>query len=517
MQANLTGMNRLRFFRMKNAMLLHALLANGVGACVVIGLSHMDLPMQILRASDLFRKAQAWFLPFAFITPLAVTLAYERPIRQFFKKAFRNGQFQAEPPLAVKQRLLNEPFVQILMSLAVWTFAAFFHSTLFWLLKAGQEVVQSAFFLSLLTGLITVCIEFFLLEFVLQRRLAGYFFPGGNLSGVPGTMAISIRKRLMAMIGACNLVPFFAVMLSLNDNAPGTGPAQTLDELRSSLFTLSILFMAVGLWLTFLVSSNLTRPLKEIIRVLGAVREGDFDDRVRVTSNDELGYTGDMINAMNEGLKERDWVKETFGKYVSQEIRDEILAGRVALEGELKEATVIFADLRGFTRLAEQHSPQAVVWIINRYFARMEAAINASHGLVLQYIGDEIEAVFGAPVYRAEHPLLAVGAALAMRKNLEDLNREFREQNLPLLAHGIGIHTGQVLAASIGSPERLSYALVGDTVNLAARLQELNKTYGTDIIISEQTCSHVASTYDVRWLASADVRGRSQPVNIYSL
>jgi len=482
---------------------------------VVIALSHMALPVPLLGSSPMFVKAHACFLPFAFITPLVVTLIYERPIRLFFKTSFRNGRFENKPPLKVKQRLLNEPFVQIIMSIAIWCFAAFLHAFLFWFLTDDPTVAGNAFFLSLLTGMITVCIEFFLLEFVLQRQLAVYFFPDGNLSDVPGTMTISIRKRLMAMIAACNFVPFFAVILSLNVTSPD--PARTLEDLRTSLFVLSGLFVAVGLWLTFLVSSNLTKPLREIIRVLGEVRQGNFEKRVKVTSNDELGYAGDMINAMNQGLKERDWVKQTFGKYVSREIRDEILSGRVALEGELKEATVLFADLRGFTSMAEKHSPRTVVKILNLYFEQMEAAINAYKGLVIQYIGDEIEAVFGAPVYRKDHCMLAVNAALVMRHKLDKLNRQFQKKDLPTLSHGIGIHTGQVLAASIGSQNRLSYALVGDTVNLAARLQALSKDYNTDIIVSGQTCARICNAYDFRHLGVADVRGRSQAVEIYAL
>ena len=150
--------------------------------------------------------------------------------------------------------------------------------------------------------------------------------------------------------------------------------------------------MGVGIWLTFLVSSNLTRPLQEIIQVLQDVRKGNFNGRVWVTTNDEIGYTGDVINEMTHGLKEREFIKETFGKYVTEEVRDEILSGRVPLDGELREVTVLFADLRNFTSLSERMPPKEVVKILNQYFREMEEAIRGHRGLVLQYIGDEIEA-----------------------------------------------------------------------------------------------------------------------------
>jgi adenylate cyclase len=273
----------------------------------------------------------------------------------------------------------------------------------------------------------------------------------------------------------------------------------------------------VGVWITFLVSSNLTRPLREIIRVLSLVRNGQFDVRVRVNSNDEIGYTGDVINEMNRGLMERDFIKETFGKYVASEVRDEILAGRIPLDGEMKEVTVLFADLRNFTPMVEAHPPKEVVRIINGYFKEMAEAIRTHHGLVLQFIGDEIEAVFGAPLSRPDHPVMAVQAALDMQGRLRSVNKTLQEQGYPPLAHGIGIHTGEVLAANIGSPDRLSYALVGDTVNLASRLQGLNKDFGTEIILSHTTRGHLDERFRPAPLPPTRVKGKSRPVEIFSL
>jgi adenylate cyclase len=257
--------------------------------------------------------------------------------------------------------------------------------------------------------------------------------------------------------------------------------------------------------------------LEEIIRVLREIRQGLFDKKVRVSSNDEIGYTGDVINEMTEGLKERDFVKETFGKYVTEEIRDEILSGKVSLDGEFKEVTVLFADLRNFTPMVESTPPKEVVKIINGYFSEMDEAIKQYHGLVLQYIGDEIEAVFGAPLYLKDHPVMAVRAAREMGNRLLLFNEELGKHGYPPLGHGIGIHTGEVLAANIGSPDRLSYALVGDTVNLASRLQGLNKEFGTEIILSGSTRTRLNGNFPLKKLPAARVKGRSRPVEVFAL
>jgi adenylate cyclase len=372
--------------------------------------------------------------------------------------------------------------------------------------------------MSFFTGLITVTVAFFVFELVLQKRMAPFFFPNGGLYMTPKTIRIRIRTRLVAFLFACNLVPFLAILSLLQETMySNVSPTTILHELRLGLFSNSLIFICVGIWLTILVSGNLTRPLQEIIRVLRGVRNGDFDKKVRVTSNDEIGYTGDVINQMNEGLKERDLVKETFGKYVAQEVRDEVLSGRIPLDGEMKEVTILFADLRDFTPMTESHEPKLVVKVMNSYFKEMAEAIQQEGGLVLQFHGDEIYAVFGAPISRTDHPERAFRAGIAMRQRLVELNESFSRQGWPILRHGIGIHSGEVIAANIGSPDRLSYLLVGDTVNLASRLQGLTKELGAEIIISGATRIHLNNDFRLKKLPAAKVKGKAQPVEIFAL
>ncbi|MBW1996528.1 MAG: HAMP domain-containing protein [Deltaproteobacteria bacterium] len=287
--------------------------------------------------------------------------------------------------------------------------------------------------------------------------------------------------------------------------------------MRSALFANSLIFMGIGIWLAFLVSSNLTTPLQEIIRVLKRVRDGDFDGKVGVTTNNEIGYTGDVINEMNEGLKELDFVKETFGRYVAREVRDKVLSGWIPLDGEMKEVTILFADLRDFTPMTESHNPKFVVKVLNNNFREMAEAIHQKGGLVLQFLGDEIYAVFGAPILQTDHPVRAFRATVAMKERFAALNERFSEQGWPCLRHGVGIHTGQAIAASIGSPDRLSYLLVGDTVNAASRLQELTKELNTEIIISEGTRSRLEGDLPLQELPAARLKGNSRPVKIFAL
>jgi len=227
--------------------------------------------------------------------------------------------------------------------------------------------------------------------------------------------------------------------------------------------------------------------------------------------------TGWMVDRERRRRRERDFLNETFGRYVSKEVRDEILAGRIALKGELKEVTVLFADLRDFTCLVESIPPREVVAIINTYFEAMSAAITAHNGLVLQFIGDEIEAVFGAPVALQNHQQCAVNAALEMRTRLSQVNLELAKQGYPPLRHGIGLHAGKVVAANIGSPQRLSYALVGETVNVASRIQDLNKEFDTDIIFSDEVYKGADRINAMHPLEPVSVKGIRDPLQLFSI
>ena len=227
--------------------------------------------------------------------------------------------------------------------------------------------------------------------------------------------------------------------------------------------------------------------------------------------------TGWMVDRQRLQQKERDFLNDTFGQYVSREVRDEILSGRVTLKGELKEVTVLFSDLRDFTKLTETISPQEVVTVINTYFKSMSEAITSHHGLILQFVGDEIQAVFGAPVALENHQQCAMDAALEMRTRLSRVNLDLINQGYPALHHGIGLHTGKVVAANIGSSQRLSYTMMGKTMNIASRIQELNKKYKTDLLISAAVRKGLKQLTGINPLKPIVVKGISEPLQIYQI
>ena len=185
-------------------------------------------------------------------------------------------------------------------------------------------------------------------------------------------------------------------------------------------------------------------------------------------------------------------VEDAFRRHVDPSVAELILSGRIEMDGRMEEVTLLFSDLRNFTEFAEKNHPKQVFAVINKYYASMTEIIQSFGGVVLQYVGDEIEAVFGAPFSDKHHSEKAVQAALGMRKALANLNLKFQELGQNQLNHGIGIHTGTALAGVVGSKERQSYCLIGDTVNVASRIAGLCKKLEADILISQQTFKHLS-------------------------
>lgn len=213
-------------------------------------------------------------------------------------------------------------------------------------------------------------------------------------------------------------------------------------------------------------------------------------------------------------------IKSAFQHYVAPKVVDEIIENvdRLRLGGEKRTLTVLFSDIRGFTSVAQSLEPDELVRLLNVYLTQMTEKVFRHDGLLDKYIGDAIMAVFGAPIPRADHALAACRTALDMVEELRTLQREWREQGLPVLDIGIGINTGSMIVGNMGSRDRFDYTVIGDAVNLGSRIEGLNKLYGTRILLSEFTYAQVHEHFAaLREVDLAQVRGRRDPVRIYEL
>lgn len=232
-----------------------------------------------------------------------------------------------------------------------------------------------------------------------------------------------------------------------------------------------------------------------------------------------LVYTGNVLSQYLIEVREKRWLRHAFSRYLSPGVIDIITADpkRLDLGGEEMEATVLFADLAGFTALSEETQPDELIRILNEYFAPMTRIIQDHQGTLDKYIGDCIMALWGAPLPLDDHATLACRAALEMQRQLRLLQVGWRIRGLTHLGARLGIHSGPVVAGNVGSKERFDYTVLGDTVNLASRLEGVNKVYGTRILLSEATCRLLNHAFLVRELDRVQVKGRGEPVTIYEL
>jgi adenylate cyclase len=330
-----------------------------------------------------------------------------------------------------------------------------------------------------------------------------------TLVRLDGEDYISVIRPLPIEAGAPALI---ALQRSL---ATQLAPSRALEQ---SILLGTLAGLAIASFAALGVARNVSRPVQQLAAHTRHVATGDYSRRIELPRADELGALAQSFNQMTAGLAERDRVRDLLGKVVSPEIATQLLHSDLKLGGEEREVTILFSDLRGFTALSEKLPPAEVLALLNRYLDRMSGIVEKHGGVIDKYIGDAIMALFGAPVATEGAAARAIAAAREMKAALAQLNRELAAEGRPALALGIGINTGRVIAGNMGSKTRLNYTVIGDGVNLAARLEALTKepTHDARIIVSHATAAAANATGQLRALGAVTVKGRSEPVQIYA-
>ncbi|MGA2054405.1 MAG: adenylate/guanylate cyclase domain-containing protein [Bradyrhizobium sp.] len=280
----------------------------------------------------------------------------------------------------------------------------------------------------------------------------------------------------------------------------------------------------LGFVFAMMVGSGITGPVLRLLEGTREVEAGRLDGSISVTTRDEIGQLSAAFNRMIERLRQNQRVRETFGRYIDPRIAESLLSQTpVAAEGQRRVMTVMFCDMKGFTALSEGFTPQGLVKIMNRYLSTMSEPIHAYRGVIDKYIGDGIMAYWGPPfVEEAEQAKCACSAAIDMISCLANLRKELPEllgvRVIPAECDlRIGIATGETLVGSIGSQYMMSFTVMGDTVNLAARLETANKAYDSRCLISEATANICAADFELREIDRVVVVGQSQPQTVYEV
>ena len=290
-----------------------------------------------------------------------------------------------------------------------------------------------------------------------------------------------------------------------------------------SLFDDGILGLLCSLALALLGSYFLSRRVSTSLSILcnsvETIGKGNLNHQVALHTSDEFGELAKAINGMTRGLREREHLKMNFTRYVSQHVLDTILKSEkpARIEGERKKITVLFSDIRQFTHLSELLAPEQVVTLLNAYLEVMIDVIFAHQGTLDKFIGDAIMVEFGAPLDDPLQELHAIETALAMHKAMVVFSNKLEKEGKPRLAMGIGIHTGYAIVGNIGSEKRMEYTAIGDTVNVASRLETATKELKTPILISETTYAAVKDKFPLKSLGPMTLVGKDNPIEVYAL
>jgi adenylate cyclase len=284
---------------------------------------------------------------------------------------------------------------------------------------------------------------------------------------------------------------------------------QLVSREKRSILLMTVGMMIIGLAIALFLGLRFSKPISELVAATEAIGKGNYRYRVALDRKDELGNLAVAFNQMGEELYRHTLTRQSFGKYVGEEVLEMILAdpAETWLKGHKNDATILFADIRGFTAYAEEREPEALVEMLNTYFEITTRSLLEYGGYVDKFIGDCVLGVFGVPVFRKDHVERAVRAALDL---VEQLHRHSLPHNPLLSSVGVGIHTGPIVSGNIGSQAKMEYTVIGDTVNLASRLSGLAAP--GEVLVTDAVCEKLGDMIAVKPAGIRLIKGKIAPV-----
>jgi adenylate cyclase len=308
-------------------------------------------------------------------------------------------------------------------------------------------------------------------------------------------------------------VPVGALYLGFSEEAINAA----LASARNQALLITLLMVLAGLGGAVGLAALLSRPIFRLVQATGAIAAGNFNITLPVASRDELGVLTDSFNRMARSLREKEMIKRAFTRYVAREVVEEILKDpeNLVLSGERRQVTVLFCDVRGFTPMSERLAPEEVVLLLNDFYTLMIETTFKYDGTLDKFLGDAVMAVFGAPMAHPDHSARAIRTALAMQEGITGLNERRVRDGKEAISVGIGVSAGEAVAGTVGTEDRMEYTVIGDSVNLAARL-ESNAKPG-QILISHRTYERVRDLVDARPLGRIRVKGKEEEVEVYEV
>jgi adenylate cyclase len=319
-----------------------------------------------------------------------------------------------------------------------------------------------------------------------------------------GQKAIPLRFKLMAALPMINVITGLTAAALSGGSDGGGASALGIDVLIATAVA-----SVISLELSVLLARSILRPITDLQHGIDAVRRGDFEQTVPVTTADELGELSAAFNQMVTGLAEREKIREAFGTYLDKEVAEYILSEQFTPEGFEVEVSLLFCDVRDFTGFAAQSDAKEVVTALNDLFEAAVPVISRNGGHVDKFVGDGLLAVFGAPEPYRDHADRAVRAAVEIAQCVN-------HGDSGLLQVGVGINSGRVVAGSIGGAGRFNFSVIGDAVNVAARVEAATRQLDEEVLITATTRDRLSETIEVTTCGPQELRGKGEPVELFA-
>lgn len=328
----------------------------------------------------------------------------------------------------------------------------------------------------------------------------------------------SMPVRILINNALFTAVPVFTLLMILTLYVHQGFVSQ---KVRTEAFYLGCFFVFVSSLTAWLYGKKLENDVRSIVKGINTVSQGDFTVNLDTTRPDELGMIAEGINSMSQGLLLRERIREAFGRFVSREVAEEFISNHAlsgndfSLGGKRRKLTVLYCDIRNFTPLSESMTPEELSTLLNDYFTEMVSAVSSCRGVVDKFIGDAVMAVFGL-TGSENHASDAVKAALSMRKALENFNQKRKLQGDLPIDNGIGIHTGEMIAGYFGSRDRLEFTVIGNTVNMASRIESQSRKPNPPVLFSAEVAEDIKDDFDVFEAVETELKGISGKQKLYS-
>ena len=488
-----------RQLRVRVQLLLTSLLitTNVVGAAVVAALALVIIPGAAPNRSmtiALFISVPAYVLVAVLFGATYGTLRTMRALRWVTE-----GR---EPTERDRKRALQLPWRLSVMQLLLWAFALTVFTPLAVALQPAATLSTSAAIV--IAGLVVSTIAYLLAEFVLRpisaRALAGQDGAGMRPQG------LGVKGRLLGFWSIGTAAPTLGLVLAAVIAL--VHPNSSATQLAVVVLGLTGVILLFGLLVTALTARAVVAPIESVRHALTKVGRGDLDVDVVVYDGTELGLLQAGFNDMARGLREREAIRDLFGRQVGREVAAAAERGEVQLGGETCVVSVLMIDLVGSTKYATEHDPADVVAVLNRFFTVVVEEVDRHHGLVNKFMGDAVLAIFGAPVHLANHATMALAAARSMARRLD--------QEVSEIQAGIGVATGEAVAGNIGDTSRFEYTVIGDAVNSAARLTDLSKQVPGRVLVAWATVDAADADEQEHWDSEEPrtLRGRTEPTEV---